>query len=152
MTIEERFWSKVDTSGVCWNWTAATNNMGYGVFGIDRGLVYAHRFAYSLVHGDIPEGLFVCHHCDNPRCVKPRHLFVGTQGDNMRDSVAKGRARQHHSQGEDHASSKISEKDVHEIRRLYATGRVSHRALAKMWQMSHTHIGYIIRRQSWKHI
>jgi hypothetical protein len=100
MTTEERFWAKVDRSGgpdACWLWTAGTFRLrnGYGKFGADPAAsrtVYAHRFAYELSHGPIPPGLLVCHHCDNPPCCNPAHLFLGTIADNMRDMSDKGRA------------------------------------------------------------
>lgn len=91
--IEARFWQFVDKSGDCWVWTGARNKAGYGRFGQggDTRMVYAHRASYELHYGPVPTGMFVCHTCDNPSCVRPDHLFVGTRGDNMRDAHQKGR-------------------------------------------------------------
>jgi hypothetical protein len=88
------FWSRVDASrgaDSCWSWTGALDSGGYGQCGRDRRLHKTHRVAWMLTHGEIPDGLVVCHHCDNRRCCNPAHLFVGTQGDNVRDMVRKGR-------------------------------------------------------------
>ncbi len=90
MTREERFWAKVDRTGDCWIWTAASLG-GYGQFGTEQGIQGAHRFSYEIVNGPIPSGLNVCHTCDTPLCVKPNHLFVGTQQENVVDSYDKGR-------------------------------------------------------------
>lgn len=90
LPLSERFWPKVEKTDGCWLWTANTRPNGYGLF----GSVGAHRVAYELCVGPIPSGMYVCHRCDNPACVRPDHLFVGTQLDNMRDMVTKGRGRQ----------------------------------------------------------
>ena len=90
---EDRLWSRVDRSGECWVWTGGTNGVGYGrVSDADGRTVLTHRLVYQLEVGPIPEGLWVLHHCDNPPCVNPAHLFLGTVGDNNRDARAKGRA------------------------------------------------------------
>ena len=97
--IEERFWKRVDKNGECWNWTHRKTRDGYGYvkkFNTVTGrwsYTYVHRLSWELANGPIPDGLFVCHHCDNPSCVRPSHLFVGTHLDNMKDRSAKGRTR-----------------------------------------------------------
>lgn len=84
----ERFWSKVLSGDGCWEWTASKDRKGYGKFGPTKS---AHRVSYELERGPIPSGLFVCHHCDNPSCVRPSHLFLGTVQDNVDDMISKGR-------------------------------------------------------------
>jgi hypothetical protein len=91
---EDLLWPRVDRQRAptdCWPWTGYTNTRGYGVIRINRRTVLAHRIAYQVERGPIPDGLFVCHHCDNPPCCNPAHLFLGTQTENMRDMISKGR-------------------------------------------------------------
>jgi hypothetical protein len=95
----ELFWKKVDKSGDCWIWTANRLPKGYGLFGRqywdEMHTQLAHRWAWFLTHGDLPHDLLVCHRCDNPPCVRPEHLFLGTSKDNNRDRAGKWR---HHNQ------------------------------------------------------
>ena len=147
-TLEERFWDKVDITGACWNWTGSTTGVGYGHLKVEGKDVAAHRFAYSLIYGIIPDGLCICHHCDNKACVKPSHLFLGTYSDNQQDSVTKG--RKNSPQGEASGMSKLVENDVHEIRRLHERG-VNQTILGKMWGISGQHIGRIVNRKRWRH-
>ena len=90
----DRFWAKVTKSETCWLWTAATTKAGYGyLMNNERRVTTAHRLSWELHFGPIPDGLFVCHHCDNPPCVRPTHLFLGTVRDNAIDAANKGRLR-----------------------------------------------------------
>lgn len=89
----DAFWSRVDTSGDCLVWTGAKTPKGYGVLTLNGRRWYAHRLSYTLTNGPIPDGLFVCHRCDHPPCVRPDHLFLGTMQENFADMRRKGRAR-----------------------------------------------------------
>ena len=97
-TIADRFWPKVDRRAPdeCWPWTASKYKNGYGQIGVggrDMGVTGAHRVAWELTHGAVPDGFFVCHRCDNPGCVNPNHLFVAAPKANTWDMIEKGRSR-----------------------------------------------------------
>jgi hypothetical protein len=119
--------------------------------------VKAHRFSYELANGPIPDGLFVCHKCDNPKCVRPDHLFLGTNQDNVTDMVRKGRhvpnaAGINVPRGNNHHWAILTEEQVHEIRKRYANERISYRELGEIYGVSGAAIGEIIRRANWSHV
>ena len=148
-TPQERFWAKVDKSGDCWNWTAGTNTLGYGSFWLEDKTVLAHRYVIVLEGIDIPSGLCVCHHCDNPRCVNPDHLFIGTDADNCADMIRKG--RQVHPNGEDHPGAKLTSEDVRYIRSC--EGVKQYRVLAKEFGVAPSTIFQAMKgRRNWSYL
>ena len=134
--IRKRFWAKVyKHDGGCWFWTGATDKDGYGDFQVEDKRVKAHRFSYLLHFGDL-EDLQVLHTCDEPSCVNPDHLFLGSQADNIHDCMIKGRR---------YLRSKVlSAKQVKEIRQLHATNLHSQRSLAKDFGVTHKTIADVI--------
>jgi hypothetical protein len=135
----------------CWNWAGSiTENNRYGLFRLNGSQTKAHRFCYELWVGEIPDGMCVCHKCDNPKCVNPDHLFLGTQFDNMVDRTDKNRG--YKPIGEKNLFSKLKEKEVLEIRRLYKTRRVSQRYLAKMFLVTASCVENIVSRKSWSYL
>lgn len=156
--IGPRFASKysIDPSG-CWIWNARTNAKGYGCFSIPSGRRpgherLAHRVSWELHRGPIPEGHNVCHHCDNPPCVNPDHLFTGTQLDNVRDCDAKGRRRWRGIRGSANVASKLTEVDVAKIRTLYRDKTISQSAMARMFGVCTAQIWRIVHNQRWAHL
>lgn len=155
MTREERFWAKVQRGGPdeCWEWRGWRHTFGYGVMA--RAKVLTHRYSWEIHFGPIPAGQSVCHRCDNPPCVNPRHLFLGSQADNARDMWAKARGskppRGHidNQHGEANRMAKLTGVKVDDIRRLYATGRYRQRQLAAMFGIKQQAISKIVRNQRW---
>ena len=157
--LVERFWAKANQTPTCWVWTKATDKDGYGVaWDGKRSGLKAHRFAWELTNGPIPAGLSVLHHCDTPACIRPSHLFLGTSADNNADKAAKQRAPRQ--RGELCGTHKIDTETVHQIRRLYAsgvkksyaTGNLTQRAIGERFGISQTQVGRIVRGTRWGHI
>jgi len=146
--MEQRFWSKVNKTETCWLWTASTKN-GYGRFMVDKKGWPAHRYSYTITNGEIPEALVVRHTCDNPPCVNPSHLLVGTNKENSADMIE--RNRHPRLKGEKHGRSKLTNDDVHEIRILRGFD-FTYKELAKMYSVTFASIGRILNKRSWDHI
>jgi hypothetical protein len=146
--LEVRFWAKVNKTDDCWLWTAATV-AGYGAIGLRGKHIKAHRYSWELANGPIPDGLHVLHRCDNPPCVRPDHLFLGTHADNMADMSAKGRVNS--VRGEKNKSAVLTETDVVEIRRLKQAG-VSSTELGRRFGVSANTALLITKRKKWSHV
>ena len=151
-SLEERFWAKVDRRGdsECWNWTAGGNQYGYGrihALRPKRKLLQAHRVSFELAHGSIPEGLHVCHRCDNRKCCNPSHMFLGTNIDNHADKVSKGRQ----ARGDRLPQTKLIETDVTAIRCLIRDG-VTQKEIASRFSISQSVISEINTNKAWAHL
>lgn len=146
--VEARFWQKVRRGDGCWLWTAGTDGRGYGLIGSRHGAspLKAHRVAYTLTHGPIPEGMEVCHRCDNPPCVRPDHLFLGTHGDNMRDAAHKHRL----ASGERRHFAKLTDAAVRSIRTRHATTRQVD--LAAEFGVTPRTIRRVVAGKTWQHL
>ena len=128
---------------MCWLWLGTAGNDGYGRIWVNFSRL-AHRMQWQRFNGPIPNGLFVCHHCDMPLCVNPRHLFLGTQKDNMQDAARKGRM----GQGETHHNAKLTEAQVLAIRK---DPRIQ-TEIAKEYGVANTAISKIKSRKRWGHL
>lgn len=139
--------------GACWSWQRLTNGEGYGQLRVAGRMVYAHRLAYELGVGPIPEGLHVLHSCDNPRCINPGHLSAGTRSQNMKDCSERGRARipKPIKLGEENGASKLLEVDVRSIRRLLAKG-ISQQSIADRFGVTQGAISDIKLGKKWRHV
>jgi hypothetical protein len=150
-SIEVRLWSKVDKSGECWTWQGSLA-AGYGQIQHNGKMKRVHRLAWELEHGEIPPGMDICHNCpggDNPLCVRPTHLWLGTQRENIADRTAKGRSSG--PLGGRKRTDKVTRQDVIEIRKLQAQG-VTQKDLAKRYNVTPTAISLIVSRINWKHV
>ena len=141
----KRFWDKVKKGPDCWEWTACINRReGYGIFTKVCGTRLAHRISWIFEYGEIPEGMCVLHRCDTPGCVRPSHLFLGTQRDNLHDMYSKKR----HKTGDKHHGSKVTERDILNIRIL----DIPQSALAKLYGLTQPTISAIKTRHTWKEV
>ena len=148
LTPEQRFWFYVEKTPRCWGWIGYRNAKGYGVINLGGERVMAHRMSWELAGGIIPKGKFVLHRCDNPGCVKPKHLFIGTLADNNTDMAEKGRGRNGDARGERNTSSKLTEDDIRAIRAATENGPT----LAARYGVARQTIYAIQYRRLWKHI
>ena len=142
----DRFWSKVKKGAGCWEWQAGLVQ-GYGQFWTIEFGYRAHRFAWLISQGEIPDGLSVLHSCDNRKCVNPKHLFLGTQADNIHDMINKKR----HPHGERSHKSTLKERDIVAIRQAHAFG-VPKVSLGLRYKISRRHVSNIVRCVSWQHV
>lgn len=159
-----RFWPRVAkaSSDACWHWQGTVDKRGYGAVAAKHfvgrlgwKLHRAHRVAYALTFGGVPEDLAVLHRCDNPPCCNPAHLFLGTIADNNRDMREKGRG--YHlgpkkQNGEQNDSAKLTENDVRAMRAMYAAGGVTYQDVADRFHVANAQAWRVVNRQRWAHI
>lgn len=166
--IRNLFWSHVEKGDSCWIWNGTVNQDGYGHFrpgSFSRGVKQwrAHRFAWHITFGSIPEGMLVCHRCDTPRCVNPDHLFIGSVADNREDCCSKNRQAQllshgrythpeRTARGERVSTAILTEDGVREIRRRYAVGGISQAALGREFGVDQRTVSLIVLRKGWGHV
>lgn len=160
-----RWWSKVDRRGddECWPWKKACFEKGYGAFRLGPKQVKAHRFGYELLVGPLGPGENVLHHCDNPPCCNPAHLFIGSHRDNAHDRERKGRGRYRtvgplapkpklsRARGERHGMAKMDAEKVRKIRRLRADG-LSQSRIATIVGISQENVSSVLRGRTWRHV
>lgn len=131
----------------CWEWVAVKNQDGYGNFKFQGIMVKAHRISYQIFNGDIYNNLCVLHTCDNPGCVNPAHLYLGTQQDNADDRETKGRG--HEKSGEANGRAKLTAEEVWQIREVFATQLYTQRELGHLYKIANTVVSKIVRFELW---
>lgn len=148
-TPEMRFWGRIKITDGCWLWQGAVNTTGYGMANWSDGEknIVAHRLAYRMLVGEVPEGMRVCHTCDTPRCCNPAHMFLGTQKDNAADCKAKGR----NTGGRKDPHAAVNEQVVREMRRLKAEGTKTI-DLARRFGVSPSAVSAILTRRTWSNL
>lgn len=158
--VQKRFWSKVDIKDLlsCWFWKGSLEAVRKGTYlrgrfriGGRRGRAeVASRVAWVSTHGDIPDGLFVLHKCDDPRCVNPSHLYLGTNKDNMRDLYERGDPNRSH--GEKHYHALLTDEQAREVRRLYKARKMRSVDIGKKFGISRSTVWDIGTGRRWKHL
>ncbi len=141
---------EVNPKSGCWEWQQSHNGIGYGTLTINKKRKYAHRLAFELVCGSIPSGLMLCHKCDNPSCINPEHLFLGTQTENMKDCSIKGRLKPYKLgfPGEKNPSAKLNEEKVSIIKERLRSGELQS-SIANYFGVTQSVISEIKRGKLW---
>lgn len=148
-SLKQRLYKKVNKNGPlillklgkCWIWTGSLDSWGYGQIYYKYKRFQTHRLSFKIKYGEIPRGMLICHKCDNPACIRPKHLFLGTAKDNIQDCIKKNRRGLE--------QTKLSKKDILIIRKLYKTKKYYQKEIAEMFEMSISQISNIINRRSW---
>ena len=149
MDIVETLLSRIKVSADgCFEWQSYRNNKGYGVIRFNGKYRGAHRVSYEAFRKPIQSGLFVCHHCDNPCCINPAHLFLGTRKDNQDDSIKKGR----HTHGEKVNTAKLTAERVRRMAELYGRGTVTIKTLAEIFKVHISTAQYVLQGKTWTHV
>ena len=160
-----RFWGKVDKSGDCWVWTASLQGRGYGSFSAQGRRHQAHRWIFQRINGSVPADIDICHQCDNPRCVRPSHLFSGSRSVNMRDCAHKGRNGMQtmpfksslignsitRPRGEAQGSAKLTADKIRQIKHLSLSG-MSSAEIAPIFGIHAGHVRKILTKRAWSHV
>lgn len=154
MSVAERIYAcSISTDSGCWEWARAVGKNGYGLVTIGKGNQdYAHRASYAAFNGPIPKGMDVCHSCDNRKCVKPGHLFVGTRKQNMEDCARNNRVnRTVKARGEKQHLAKLTDESVREIKAKLSDGKSCY-SLGKLYGVARITISRIKNGKTWRHI
>jgi len=148
--ITDRFWKKVTKTDTCWLWTGSIGNTGYGQLRVNRKTVRAHRVSWELHNSKILSGMCVLHKCDNPPCVNPDHLFLGTHKDNASDREYKERGN--HARGSAVGISKLQDWHVVIIRKMLASDLWTGKSISELFAVNNRSISNIKNNRTWKHI
>jgi hypothetical protein len=153
VTVQDRFaMQAIPKESGCVEWSGWKNQYGYGCFHVDGRDILVHRWAYADKHGPIPNGLFACHRCDNPSCVNPDHIFLGTQKDNLQDAGRKGRMNKTiKARGEKHGNATLKNDQVRDMRRLYDKG-VPTKDIAAQFGCRYSHVYAVVTKITYKSV
>lgn len=159
MSPDERFWTHVARGDGCWEWTGTRRPDGYGVHWNGSRQVRAHRRSWEMANGPLPEGAVIRHSCDNPPCVRPDHLAIGTQQDNLADMTSRGRrvrGERHpwfgqEQRGETNRQAKLTDEQVAHIKGMAAAGHY-HDDIAQRYGVTKTNVSYIASDKTWRHV